>query len=293
MAFLRLSYSQLKVYKECKLRYTGKYIAKEKGVVDLSKALVGIAVHNAFDDWIQDPGWRTAPKEARAMLGIAIAKAWAKAKRSPHTLTPQELNAELGRAVAMVDPLVDGIKKHGLLTRRMDIEASRTVSLSPELRVYIRPDMVVWKSPYEAILVDGKTTQNKKYLDNEQLYFYRSFLNYEAEVPITKAGFFLFHTGEFVEVDLAKAPSTEDHVAEVKGYAKDIFQLRTEREDKPIILRDCFSELANPGNACTFCEFKDSCRKYAPEQIPKGFEKRASDKATKLAEDMDVSFVTI
>ena len=258
---MKLSYTRLSVIDQCELKYAHRYVWRTNVEKDDSRFILGASLHNAIEKWVRSGIWyKDTPNARENFKRLTKDEFEVLLKEKPHSFTDQQIEEELERALSYVDKTVDGLVQNKLLTRKMEIEKPYSMNIFDSHTIYIRPDLISWKSPTEMTVVDYKSNKNMATVDPLQLEIYATV--YAKATGLTKrpsSKFFFFMNGKCKDV-------------EYQYTSKEIIQLLADG------IKRCINVAENPdtvkptkSHLCRFCDYRFHCPIYEKPDIDPDF----------------------
>lgn len=243
------SYSQLKDYLECPLRFYWVRIDKqpEAQTKDQTRAFIGILLGELLARFYLEQWWRQPEGLEQRMTALLVPLAHTIGEREAIVWKdPGDLTKWLGVAAETIPKMLDVIRTERLLGTSVAVEYGMTVPVGNGDRIHGRIDTLLVRPDRTLILIDGKGGGSiGKYAHADQLRLYA--LGVLADPAFRrlpdKVGFWWFRHGKIVWKQFTEATLLKF----VSGVQQTIARIRA-KDFEP-----------TPGGQCRYCEFRLKC----------------------------------
>lgn len=265
-----LYWSHLKMYEDCpqKFLWTKGWDGLDVGGGDgrpkpITKptsrhaAIMGIAIHYAIELFYNDKVYLNGSKVTDILCEIATQKFNALCDRMFIDYEEANMTKE-----EMLKVVLDGVKgfvptcKHNkLLGDYAKSEVRMTAWLDNYTSIGGILDIVVRRDDTGTMLIDGKNSRVRAFVDEDQLHFYSLLYRYSYRSMPDKIGFlwFRYPYREFTDqVGVSWIDVSESKLSELTDRIQKVKKAMYYKKFKPKPSR----------SACLFCNYKDQCGEY-------------------------------
>lgn len=254
-----LSYHMFKDFKECPLRYYWRNTTKRcPTVADVPQnKILGIVWNKALEVFYRDQKY-LLKERTREWLRGEVCRVFSQQEMLLRVKWKEGERAEFKReAEGAVDVLVEAIKKYRLLSSDVEVELSLKANASPGNVMVGRLDMVFTMGGSPCIIdFKGTKHRNKRYISDDQLYWYYLLYKGARGVGPGSLGFWLLRFGEidWIEISL---PKISDFLGEVRRAFEDIQEKGLHQKCRKVL--DPLS-LGTPSvKVCAWCQYREGC----------------------------------